>query len=120
MVISLVRRPRRVGRVLLVERGDHFPALVCRQVVAHRIVEPQLALLVEHHDAHGRDGLRHRGDAEHRVGGHRDALGDVLLAERLEIQNLILVRHCRDNSRDLSLVDGCLEHAVDRRGAAGV
>ena len=65
----------------------------------------------------GRDGLRHGRDAEHRVLGHRDALGDILLAERLEIQNLILVRHGRDNSRDFGLVDGCLEHAVDRLGA---
>src|SRR2546422_6080835 len=46
---------------LALERGE---------ILRDRVVERQLPLLDEHHDAHARDGLRHGGDPEDRVAPH--------------------------------------------------
>jgi hypothetical protein len=46
------RGPRFVGCVLLVERRDDPQVVEARQVLRHRIVELELALIEQHHDSH--------------------------------------------------------------------
>ena len=75
----LPRRPRRVGGVLLVERGDDLKVVVAVEVFRDRVVELQLAGFHQHHDGDRRHRLRHRRDREDRIRGHRRALGDVEL-----------------------------------------
>jgi hypothetical protein len=50
--------------------------------LVNRIVELKVAVLVEHHERHGGDGLRHRVDAEDRVLAHGLAALAVHQADR--------------------------------------
>ncbi len=60
-------------------------------VVADRVVERQLAFLHEHHDGGRSDRLRHRGDAEDRVGCHRQPAGDVALTVGRHVDHTLFV-----------------------------
>ena len=68
------------------------------QQLADRLVQRELALFHELHAGGARDGLGHRGDPEHAVGGHGIVLGQVALAERALINHLIAGRRHRDHA----------------------
>ena len=53
-----------------------------------RIVERELPFVTKLQDAHRREALRHRCDAEHRVGISRDLRGDVAVPDRADVREL--------------------------------
>jgi hypothetical protein len=56
-----------------------------REEAAHRVVQLEVAALIEAHQRHGGDRLAHRIDAEDGVVGHRLAALPVHLAERAKV-----------------------------------
>ena len=92
-----------------------------RQIFLDRVVQLHLALVDQHHQRGGRDGLGLRGDPEEAVGLHRLLRGDVGVADRLGVEHLVLVGHQHDRAGQLVLVHEGL-HAAARRppGAAGL
>lgn len=75
---SATPEPIRSSWEAAVELG--FRKVVLGYVALDRIVQFDLALLDQIHDAPGGDGLRNRGDPEDGVGGHRTAILAVRLA----------------------------------------
>jgi hypothetical protein len=57
--------------------GEHPHVLERGQEARDRIVELEPPLLVEHHDRHRGERLRHGVDAEDRIGPHRLAAGEI-------------------------------------------
>ncbi len=86
-----------------------------RDVFRHRIGNVELAFILKHQDSHGRDGFRHRGDPEQRVGLHRFSGRDVGQPARLEMQNLVLGHDHRDRAGDLACVNRGLHRRADTR-----
>ena len=89
-----------------------------RQILLDRVVQLHLALVDQHHQRGGRDGLGLRGDPEEAVGLHRLLRGDVGVADRLGVEHLVLVGDQHDRAGQLVLVHEGL-HARppgDRRG----
>ncbi len=87
--------PRVLGLALLA--GDAL-LLEGRDEARHRIVQAQLALLVEHHDRHAGDRLAHRRDAEDGVLAHRRLALDVLEPGRVDVDHLAVARDERDDA----------------------
>ena len=81
---------------LILERGDVF---------RHGIGQQQPAFFVEGERGHGDDGLRHRGDPEDRVGGHRRAGRLVSEADGLQVRHAALARHEDDGAGDAAALD---------------
>jgi len=84
-------------------------ALEGRQVFLDRVVEADLALVHQHHQAHGRDGFGHGADAEDFIRSHRDFLVDVGIAECFEIKDLVLVGDQHHAARKNVMLDERLE-----------
>ena len=93
-------------------------ALKLGQILLHRVVQPQLPLVHQHHHGHGSDGLGLRGDPEERVGLHR-LLGDAVgKTDGFDGQHLVLARDQRDGPGELLLVHEGLKRGGDGgRGA---
>ena len=81
-----------------VERGQRG------EILSDRIVELEAPLLVEHHDGHARDRLRHRGDPEDRVGSHRRARVSVRHAVGSEVSLAAFPRDQGDRPSDRIVV----------------
>ena len=69
---------------------EHLHTLERGEVLRHRIVQFDPALLVQRHDGHTGDDLGHRVDAEDRVLLHRQLPGDVTLAPGAPLDNAAL------------------------------
>ena len=83
------------------------------------IVEQEVAVLDQHHDADGDDRLGHREDAEDGVVRHRRGGRRALLAERVEPADLAAARDHHGRAGQGSLVDLALEgvrHALQADG----
>ena len=78
-----------------------------------RIGELKLAFFVEHHCRHRGDRLAHRIDAEQGVLGHRAVVVRPAVAHRLEVDDLAVARHQRDDASELLLVHVALRHGGD-------
>ena len=101
------RAGRTAGRVDDLHDGELW------QVLVHRVVEPELAVVVQHHHGYGGDRLGHRVDAEERPFGHRRAGGEILHAGRLQIADAAVPGHGRHGPGDLAGGDQLREQ---RRG----
>jgi hypothetical protein len=66
-------------------------ALELRQIFLHRIVKFQLPLINQHHQSCGGEGLCHGGDVEEIRRLDRLFRRHVAVAQRLKIENLVLV-----------------------------
>ena len=82
-------------------------------VARHGVAQAQLVLLDHHHDADADDRLRHRGDAEQRVGAHRRARFEIHDAVRRDVRHLAAARDDGDGADEVAGGDAPLEHGVD-------
>ena len=99
----------RFGTVLAIRiQDDHVRFGQLRQIPGHRVIEQEVAFLVEHHHGQTRDRLRHRGEPEQRVCLHRLPVVDIGHAEVLEIGNLAIAGDHGHGTGNLFLVDGVL------------
>jgi len=78
-----------------------------------RRVERQLALFDQLHGAGRCHRLRHRGDPEHAICRHRIGLGQVALAERALIQNVVAAGGDRNNAGNVLGVACLAQNLVD-------
>src|SRR5262249_13050251 len=84
-----------------------------RQELADRVVQQEVAFLVEHHYRDHRDGLCHREDAEDRVALYGLAGLDVHQADGFEVAHFAVARDEGDRAGDLPLTDGALHGFID-------
>ena len=82
---------------------QHLP-LELRQVLFDRILDRQLALVLQDHDPDCRDRLGHRGDAEHRILRHRLLGLQILKADRIELLDALRVADNRYRTSNHPLV----------------
>src|SRR2546427_6712767 len=100
----MIRRPPRstlfpyttLFRSLALERGE---------ILRDRVVERQLPLLDEHHDAHARDGLRHGGDPEDRVAPHGEVRRSEEHTSELQSQSNLVCRLLLEKKKRYRLDD---------------
>src|SRR5438552_4015928 len=74
-------RAEPIGAGRRIKRFKYLQVCELRQILFDRIVETEAALLDELHGRYRRDRLRHRGDAEQRVGREGAPGRDVCYAE---------------------------------------
>jgi hypothetical protein len=72
-----------------------------RKVLAHRVVEPELALVAQLHHTHRREQLRDRADGIHRLGGRRTLSFTVGMAEGSDPEKVLVVHHGHGDARYL-------------------
>lgn len=99
---------------------DQHLAAELRQVPFDRVLDRQLALVHEDHDAQGGNRLGHGGDAEEGVLGHRLLAGQVQAADGLVADDAVLPADDRDGAGDVVLVHERLHAVADRGHFAGV
>ncbi len=80
-----------------------------RNEFCDRVVEDEVAVLDQHHDADRDDRLGHREDAEDAVVRHRRGCGRALAADRIEPADLTAPRHHHGRAGEGALVDLALE-----------
>ena len=80
-----------------------------RNELGDGVVEDEVAVLDQHHDADRDDRLGHREDAEDAVMRHRRAGGRILPADRVEPADLAAPRHHDGGPGEGALVDLALE-----------
>src|SRR5438105_4393751 len=86
-----------------------------REIFLDRVIEAELSLVDEHQRCDGRDRLRHRGDAEDRAALHRQVAADVLLPERLVVDDAVLGDQQRYRACDVAPIDRLLDERRQRR-----
>ena len=87
------------------------------QVLLRGILEAELALFEQLHRRRRRNRLGHRRDAEDRIGGQQLPCRDIRLPERPLINNAAAIDDDRDDTGDVSPLDGIGQHRVDRSRA---
>ena len=104
-------------RALGVEAIQHLRVGDGRVDLRQRAVERELAFLDQPYRGDGRDQLHHRGDAEHRVAGHRGVFGRAAAqpaaAEHALIEDAVLGGGDRHNARHFLRADGGAQACVD-------
>ena len=105
-VHQLVRRPVLAG-------DEHLLALELRQVLRHRVVEPELAVVHQDHGGDAGHRLGHRRQPEDRVRRHRLFRLGVGEPGGAEGGDLPLAGDQHDAAGDPSLLDRRLEQFVD-------
>ncbi len=87
-----------------------------RQVLGHRIVQPNLALFDQLHDRSRRgDHLRERSHIEYGVDRHRLAFRfQCTISVRLAIDHLAVVTNQQHRARNISLRNRLIDNRVDR------
>jgi hypothetical protein len=92
------------GSFQLRELGDEF-----RDGVAHF----QFAVVLQHQDCDGGDGLRHRHDVEERVGRHRAVARDIRESGGLEVEDFVLRHDHRNRATDFIFRDRLPHRGAD-------
>jgi hypothetical protein len=77
------------------------------------LIQLQLALFDELHCRDRGHRLGHRGEPENRVERHLGTLGEVTRAERTLIEDPLVCRRCRDDTRHFLGVGGPTKNRVD-------
>ena len=106
------------ARVILGKAQDPH-VLQLGQVLFHRVVQAELALLDEHHHRDTGDRLGHRGDGEDRILGHGRLAGHVAVAERGLVGYLAMPRNHDNPAGDLPLIDKLLQGRLQFGELAG-
>ena len=83
--------------------------------LAHRVVQIETAFVKERHERDAGDGLGHGVDAEDAVLRKRRVAGEVLLANRLEVDELAAPRHRGHRAGQFAI-----RHQLGHGGAQGV
>jgi hypothetical protein len=86
------------------------------QQPVHRFVEPDLAVLDQHHHRRGGERLGHRGDAEERVAGHRRRIAKRLGPQRQDVA-LVAAADQGHHARRIALRDMALQPGAELREA---
>ena len=84
-------------------------------VARGRIVERELPLVAQAHDAERREALRHRRDAKHRVGVHRRLPADVAVAHGARVRQPAVDDDAVGDAGYAGPLGECLEEAVNLR-----
>ena len=92
---------------------EHAGVRQLRQIARDRLVELELAFLVEDQQRHARHWLGHRVDVEVSVAGHRAACIDVSEAVGVLVDDLAVSGDVSDDARNLARVDICVEVVVE-------
>ncbi len=77
-------------------RDDHL-ALEFGEILLHRVVHIHFLFVDEHHKRGGGDRLGHGGDPKKVVRGHGFLRGDIGIADRGEVEDLVL--RCDERDR---------------------
>jgi hypothetical protein len=92
---------------------DQHLAFELRQMLHHRIVDAQLALVLQHHHRQRRDRLRHRGDPKQAVLRHRRLRFEILKADGFLAHDFAIMPQQRHRSRERSVLHQRLHALAD-------
>ena len=98
----------------IVHQPNPLPA-DSREVFAQRIIEQQLAFLIQHQRGDRRHRLGHRRDVEDAVGGHRLTAPRVAVSIGIERDKLVLADDPHHGAGDLPVSDVAVEDTADAR-----